>query len=85
VSAPLTVGFAQPLIDVPRPVAIDLLAKLDEIRAALNAIPRGSTIWHSLLDSWLVLRVRDWRFQYRIDAPAGRIVVTAAAQARDVA
>ena len=85
VNAPLTFGFAQPLIDVPRPVGIELFRKLDEIVATLNGIPRDSTIWRSLLESWLVLRIGDWRFQYRIDPERNRLMVLTAAKANNAA
>jgi hypothetical protein len=76
---PLTLSFAQPFIDVPREVGMEMFRRFDEIIATLNAIPRGSTVWQSLLTSWLVLQVRDWRFHYKIDAELDKVVVVAAA------
>ncbi len=78
---PLTLSFAQPFIDVPRDVGMEMFRRFDEIIATLNAIPRGSTTWESLLTSWLVLQVRGWRFHYRIDPEKNKVVVLAAAQA----
>lgn len=85
VHGPLTLSFAQPFIDVPRAVAIELLQKMDEIIATLNAIPRGSTAWQSLVESWLVLRIGDWRFQYRIEPERDKVVVLVAARVTSAA
>jgi hypothetical protein len=79
VHAPLTLSFAQAFIDVPREVGMEMFRRFDEIIATLNAIPRGSTIWESLLTSWLVVQVGDWRFHYKIDPELSRVVVVAAA------
>jgi hypothetical protein len=77
---PLTLTFSQPFIDIPRAIAQELFARMDEILKTLNALPRESTIWRSLLESWLVLRIRDWRFHYKIDAETERVIVMAAAR-----
>ena len=76
----LTLSFAQPFIEIPREVAAEFFAQMNEIIRALNGIPRGSTVWKSLVSSWLVLPVRDWRFHYKIDPEAEKIVVMAAAK-----
>jgi hypothetical protein len=76
----LTLTFAQPFIDVPRETAIELFALMDRVLHALNGIPRGSPIWESLVTSWLVLHVGDWRFHYKIDPDANKVVVMAAAR-----
>jgi hypothetical protein len=80
--APLTLTFAQPFIDIPRRIGRDLFARMDEVLQTLNAIPRDSTIWSSLLASWLVLRIDEWRFHYRIDPDLNKVVVMAAARSR---
>jgi len=73
-------SFAKPFIDVPREIAVELFRRMDEILHSLNAIPRGSEIWNSLTGSWLVLHVRDWRFHYKIDSAANKVVVMTAVQ-----
>ena len=77
---PLRLSFAQPFIDVPRDIGAELLRRMREILASLEAVPRGSTFWKSLSESWMVVRVGDWRFQYRIDLPANTVQVVAAAK-----
>ena len=76
----LTLSFSQPFIDLPRDIAAEFFAQMNDVMRTLNAIPRGSTTWRSLVSSWLVLPVRDWRFHYKIDAQAEKIVVMAAAR-----
>ena len=77
---PLRLSFAQPFIDVPREVGAELLRRMREIMESLEAVPRSSTFWKSLSESWLVIRVGEWRFQYRLDVPENRIQVVAAAR-----
>ncbi len=77
---PLRLTFAQPFIDVPREIGAELLRRMREILASLEAVPRGSTFWKSLSESWMVVRVGDWRFQYRVDVPANTVQVVAAAR-----
>ena len=78
--APLRLSFAQPFIDVPRDVGAELHRRMREIIASLESVPRSSAFWMSLGESWLVIRIQDWRFQYQIDLPADRVVVVAAAK-----
>lgn len=77
---PLRLSFAQPFIDVPREIGAELLRTMREILASLEAVPRGSTFWKSLSESWLVVRIGDWRFQYRIDLATNAVQVVAAAR-----
>ena len=80
---PLTLTFAQPFIDIPRDIGEQLFARIGEIIETLNGISRGSTVWESLVESWLVLRIRDWRFHYRIDTHKNQLVVMAASRRED--
>jgi hypothetical protein len=72
------VEFAEPFLEVPDPIRVDLVARLQEVAESLNALPRSSVVWESVEVSTMLLDVKSWRFEYRVELGGKRIVVQTA-------
>lgn len=72
---PVDVQFAEVFSDVPDEVRTDVISRLSEIAESLDAVPRSNGLWESIEVSTLLLDVRAWRFEYRVQLGGKRIVV----------
>jgi hypothetical protein len=63
----MRVVLADPLDDVPAEVRSDLLARLNEVAASLEAVPKSSMVWDSIALSGMQIDVGSWRFHYGVD------------------
>jgi hypothetical protein len=72
---PIVVQFAEAFSEVPDDVRTDLISRLREIAGSLDALPRSNGLWESVEVSTLLLDVRAWRFEYRVQLGGKRIVV----------
>jgi hypothetical protein len=64
-----------PSAEVPQPVLRRGRVILEEIAATLEAMPAGESFWSAVTDTDLTVDVEGWRFIYRVDLPASKLVV----------
>ena len=74
-SLSLTVQIADALDDMPAAVRAHLLTRLREIAIAVESLPQDGMLWQSVAVSGLMMDIKGWRFQYRLDTKDRALVV----------
>jgi len=65
----------KPLDKVPIQLIAELRARLSDIGTRLRSVPTDSRVWRTLGAGPWCLDIERWRFRYRVDVNARRLVV----------